>query len=201
MATVPPASFILVEYPSKSSKRRFKNMLRLHGPAQNTSSPRASLNILAKTFSPKLSKTTEPSLESSANSAETFSPSGNPIYYPTQFTLTRINSRELSETARNIVLSLLQSPSTSKDVVTGRMLLKSLQRKCDYRRYKGQTWGNVFLKDRQYAVHILTTIMNVNSSLWHLLSCFLTSEETATALKNACENTQRKYIQRTEPSN
>ena len=178
-------------------------MLQLHGPALNTSSPRASLNIQAKTFSPKLSKTTEPCSASSASFAEMYSPTAdlNLTYYPNQSTLTRINSRELSETARSIVLSLLQRPNTSHDIITGRMLLRALSRRCDYRRYKGLTWGNVFLRDREYVVHILTTIMNVNTKLWYHLSCFLTSEETATALKNACENIRRKYIRRTEPSN
>lgn len=73
-------------------------------------------------------------------------------------------------------------------------LFEQLFRECPYRQHRGKSWLRVILEDREYFVHMMTCVMNVNSASWHILVCFLTKRERELAIKNASENTRRVAI-------
>jgi hypothetical protein len=112
-------------------------------------------------------------------------------YIPTHATRKGIKARVLSSPAIDLVQGL--SPSDRWTLVRGEesgkrvgytTLKRYLLQRCPFKTYRGVQWIVVILQDRQYFVHVMTTVANVNSRGWFYLSCFLMADEIQTAFQN-----------------
>ncbi len=112
-------------------------------------------------------------------------------YIPTHATRKGVRCRILSDPAGELVQGLssvdrwtLVKGEESGKIVNYTTLKRYLLQRCPFKTYRGVQWIIVLLQDRQYFVHVMTTVANVNSRGWFYLSCFLTHDEIQTAFQN-----------------
>ena len=60
-----------------------------------------------------------------------------------------------------------------------------LEFNCNYKKYKGQTWGSVLESDPDYFMWVMVSCANVRTKTWSVLAMVLTEEQRAAAFKRA----------------
>lgn len=69
---------------------------------------------------------------------------------------------------------------------------------CNYKKYRGQTWGDVLKKDPRYFKWVLLKGMNVRLKTWKVFAMLLTPEERDQAYKR-CESQKEHNRKLEEP--
>lgn len=63
------------------------------------------------------------------------------------------------------------------EVIGAIMLTQYLLQKCHLGKHAGAFWISIIMHDRPWFVHMMTTVLCVNTRCWYYLSCFLTPDE------------------------